>query len=58
VIKVEAPGRLLILSASWDDKSHAVYQPKIMTFFAIFAAVYNLLAKWLGGVEVEIRNMD
>ncbi|MBU3666427.1 MAG: hypothetical protein FGM15_11215 [Chthoniobacterales bacterium] len=23
-------------------------------FFAIFAAIYNLLARWLGGIEVEI----
>ena len=27
-------------------------------FFVIFAAVYNGLAKWLGGVEVEIKNID
>ena len=27
-------------------------------FFVIFAAVYNLLASWLGGVEVEIKNID
>jgi hypothetical protein len=27
-------------------------------FFVIFAAIYNLLAGWLGGVEVEVRNMD
>ena len=27
-------------------------------FFVIFAAIYNLLAKWLGGVEVEITNID
>jgi hypothetical protein len=27
-------------------------------FFVIFAAVYNLLAKWLGGFEVEIKNVD
>jgi hypothetical protein len=27
-------------------------------FFAIFAAIYNLLAQWLGGFEVEIKNMD
>ena len=27
-------------------------------FFAIFAALYNLLAKLLGGFEVEIKNMD
>ena len=27
-------------------------------FFVIFAAIYNLLAKWLGGFEVEIKNMD
>jgi len=27
-------------------------------FFVIFAAVYNLLAKWLGGIEVEIKNTD
>ncbi|MGD0262536.1 MAG: hypothetical protein ABSD29_22455 [Verrucomicrobiota bacterium] len=27
-------------------------------FFVIFAALYNLLAQWLGGIEVEIKNMD
>lgn len=27
-------------------------------FFVIFAAVYNVLAKWLGGVEVEIKSID
>jgi len=27
-------------------------------FFVIFAAIYNLLAKWLGGVEFEIKNID
>ena len=27
-------------------------------FFVIFAAIYNLLAKWLGGFEFEIKNID
>lgn len=27
-------------------------------FFVIFAAIYNALAKWLGGIEFEIRNVD
>lgn len=27
-------------------------------FFVIFAALYNLLAKSLGGIEVEIKNID
>jgi hypothetical protein len=27
-------------------------------FFVIFAALYNLLAKWLGGLEFEIKNID
>ncbi len=27
-------------------------------FFVIFAALYNLLAKWLGGFEIEIKNID
>ena len=27
-------------------------------FFVIFAAIYNLLAKFLGGIEVEIKNID
>lgn len=27
-------------------------------FFVIFAAIYNLLAKWLGGFEVEIKTVD
>jgi len=27
-------------------------------FFVIFAAIYNFLAKYLGGFEVEIRNIE
>ncbi|MEY4482936.1 MAG: hypothetical protein RL693_388 [Verrucomicrobiota bacterium] len=27
-------------------------------FFAIFAAIYNSLAKWLGGFEVEVKDME
>jgi hypothetical protein len=27
-------------------------------FFVIFAAIYNLLAKRLGGFEIEIKNVD
>ena len=27
-------------------------------FFVIFAAIYNLLARWLGGFEVEIKDVD
>lgn len=27
-------------------------------FFVVFAAVYNLLAKFLGGFEFEVKNMD
>jgi hypothetical protein len=27
-------------------------------FFVIFAAIYNSLAKWLGGFEIEIKNID
>ena len=27
-------------------------------FFVIFAALYNVLARWLGGVEVEIKNIE
>ena len=26
-------------------------------FFVIFAAIYNVLAKWLGGVEVEVKDV-
>ncbi|MBE2179777.1 MAG: hypothetical protein IAE97_04835 [Chthoniobacterales bacterium] len=26
-------------------------------FFAIFAALYNLLARWLGGVEFEVKDV-
>ncbi|HEY1893037.1 MAG TPA: hypothetical protein VGG52_00690 [Chthoniobacterales bacterium] len=26
-------------------------------FFVIFAAIYNLLAKWLGGIEVEVMDI-
>lgn len=25
-------------------------------FFVIFAAVYNLLAKWLGGIEIVVKD--
>ena len=27
-------------------------------FFVIFAALYNHLAKWFGGFEVEIKSVD
>lgn len=27
-------------------------------FFVIFSALYNLLAKWLGGIEIEVSNID
>ncbi len=27
-------------------------------FFVIFAAIYNLLAGWLGGIEFEIKNLE
>ena len=27
-------------------------------FFVIFAAVYNGLANWLGGIEFEVKNID
>lgn len=27
-------------------------------FFVIFAAIYNLLAQWLGGFEVEVKNIE
>jgi hypothetical protein len=27
-------------------------------FFVIFAAIYNLLAKFLGGIEVETQNIE
>ena len=26
-------------------------------FFVIFAAIYNLLAKWFGGIEVEVKDI-
>ena len=26
-------------------------------FFVVFAALYNFLAKWLGGIEVEIKDV-
>lgn len=40
-----------------------LFMPLIMgimgfVFFAIFAALYNLLAMWLGGFEVEIKNIE
>jgi hypothetical protein len=27
-------------------------------FFVIFAAIYNLLATWLGGFEFEVKNIE
>jgi ABC-type polysaccharide/polyol phosphate export permease len=27
-------------------------------FFSIFAALYNLLAGWLGGIEVEVKTIE
>lgn len=27
-------------------------------FFVIFAALYNLLATWVGGFEFEVKNME
>lgn len=27
-------------------------------FFVIFAGLYNLLAKWLGGFEVEVKSIE
>jgi hypothetical protein len=27
-------------------------------FFVIFAGLYNLLAKWLGGMEVEVKDIE
>jgi len=27
-------------------------------FFVIFAALYNVLAKWCGGFEVEVKNIE
>lgn len=40
-----------------------VFMPVVMgvfgfVFFVIFAALYNLLAKRLGGVEVEVKDVD
>ena len=37
-----------------------IAMPIVMTilgfvFFAIFAALYNLIARWLGGIEVEVK---
>ena len=38
------------------------FMPVIMAifgfiFFCIFAAIYNLLARWLGGVEFEVADV-
>ena len=38
------------------------FMPVIMAifgfiFFCIFAALYNLLARWLGGVEFEVADV-
>ena len=27
-------------------------------FFVVFAAIYNLLARWLGGMEVEVTDIS
>lgn len=27
-------------------------------FFVMFAALYNFLARWLGGIEVEIKHIN
>jgi hypothetical protein len=27
-------------------------------FFVIFAALYNLLARWLGGIEFDVKNIE
>ena len=40
-----------------------LFMPLIMgimgfVFFTIFAALYNLLAMWLGGFEIEIKNIE
>lgn len=40
-----------------------LFMPLIMgiigfVFFCLFAALYNFLAMWLGGFEVEIKNLD
>jgi len=40
-----------------------LFMPVIMAvfgfiFFVIFGAIYNLLAKLFGGVEVEVRDID
>jgi hypothetical protein len=39
-----------------------LFMPVIMAvfgfiFFALFAALYNVLAKWLGGLEFEVKDI-
>jgi len=39
-----------------------LFMPIIMSvigfvFFVIFGAIYNRLAKWLGGIEVEVKDI-
>lgn len=39
-----------------------LFMPLVMVifcfiFFCILAALYNLLAKWLGGIEVEVKDI-
>jgi hypothetical protein len=39
-----------------------LFMPVIMAifgfiFFALFAALYNFLAKWLGGLEFEVKDI-
>jgi hypothetical protein len=40
-----------------------LFMPVVMAalgfaFFVIFAAIYNLAATWVGGIEVEVKNME
>jgi hypothetical protein len=56
---------MIIFGGSTLKKIGVIYfmMPVIMgilgfVFFVIFAAVYNVLAKVLGGVEVEVKDAD
>ena len=40
-----------------------LFMPVVMAIvgfviFVIFAAIYNLLVKWLGGFEIDVANVD
>ena len=45
-------------TGSPESRQRAGFVGGSLVFFVIFAALYNGLAKMLGGIEVEIKNID